>query len=243
MTYDGHPSATATGRPCFSSDSASSLELRRSGGLSGSRQSYKQNEINSLEHCHARGLAPPLLLGFGTLPGPTFRLVRAFLLATLCIVSLACSCTHASALRSRLPGIALPLVLATLCIVSLTCSLHACCCPALACQALRCPFSWQLCALTASHVPCTHASTLRSRLPGIALPFLLATLCIDSFTCSLHACFCTPLSPARNCVAPCPGSFVHCQLDMFPARMLLHSAFACQELRCPLSWQLCALSA
>ena len=150
MTYDGHPSATATGRPCFSSDSASSLELRQSGGLIGSRQSYKQNEINSLEHCHARELAPPLLLGFGTLPGPTFRLVRAFLLATLCIVSLACF---------------------------------------------------------------------------------------------LHACFCTPLSPARNCVAPCPGNFVHCQLDTFPACMLLHSALACQELRCPLSWQLCALTA
>ena len=39
VTYDGHPSATATG-PCFSSDSASSLELRQSGGLIGSRQSY-----------------------------------------------------------------------------------------------------------------------------------------------------------------------------------------------------------
>ena len=122
------------------------------------------------------------------------------------------SCTHAAALRSRLPGIALPFLLATLCIVSLACS-------------------------------CTHASALRSRLPGIALPFLLATLCIDSFTCFLHACCCTPLSPARNCVALCPGNFVHCQLDMFPARMLLHSALACQALRCPFSWQLCALTA
>ena len=120
MTYDGHPSATATGRPCFFSDSASSLELRRSGGLIGSRQSYKQNEINSLEHCHAHGLAPPLLLGFGTLPtGASFspgnfvhRQLDAFP-------------AHASALRSRLPGIALPFLLATLCL-SLTCFLHTC---------------------------------------------------------------------------------------------------------------------
>ena len=210
MTYDGHPSATATGRPSFSSDSASSLELRRSGGLIGSRQSYKQNEINSLEHCHARGLAPPLLLGSGTLPGPTFRLVRAFLLATLCIVSLACflhvllhSALACQELRCPLSWQLC--ALSALDMFPARMLLHS----ALACQALRCPFSWQLCALTASHVSCTHAAALRSRLPGIALPFLLATLCIVSLTCSLHACFYTPLSPARNCVAPCPGSFVH----------------------------------
>ena len=33
VTYDGHPSATTTGRPCFAVDSASLPGLRRSGGL------------------------------------------------------------------------------------------------------------------------------------------------------------------------------------------------------------------